>query len=164
MTSLQETFRIMLIGCGATLVLDVWLILLKRLGVPIQSFAYIGRWVGHMFHGRFQHVSISKALPVSNELLLGCIVHYGIGMAFAGLLVALFGTSWTANPAWAPALLVGIGTVVAPFFVMQPAMGSGIAGSRTPAPWISRIRSVMNHAVFGLGLYLTARIITWVLP
>jgi len=42
---------------------------------------------------------------------------------------------------------------------MQPAMGAGFAASRTPAPMKNRIRSVANHAVFGLGLYLSAVIL-----
>jgi hypothetical protein len=43
-----------------------------------------------------------------------------------------------------------------PFFVMQPAMGAGIAASRTPTPWRNRLRSLATHAVFGCGLYLSA--------
>lgn len=163
MTYLQDTLRIILIGCGATLVMDVWLMLLKRLGVQTLNFAFIGRWAGHAFHGRFAHASIGKAQPIPNELLLGWLVHYAVGIAFAGMLIGIFGASWVRDPTWAPAVLVGVGTVAAPFFVMQPAMGSGIAGSKTPAPMKSRIRSVMNHAVFGLGLYWSASLIAWVL-
>ena len=109
------------------------------------------------------HASISKSSPIPNELLLGWLVHYAVGIAFAGALIGLVGNAWVRNPTWAPAMLVGIGTVVAPFFIMQPAMGSGIAGAKTPAPMKGRLRSVTNHAVFGLGLYLSARIIAWVL-
>ena len=35
-------------------------------------------------------------------------------------------------------------------------MGAGIASSRTPAPLMNSLRSLTNHAVFGLGLYLSA--------
>ena len=59
-------------------------------------------------------------------------------------------------PTLCMALAVGVATVAAPWFLMQPAMGGGFAFSRTPAPWKNRIRSLANHAVFGLGLYLTA--------
>ena len=163
MAYLQETLGIILIGCGATLVMDVWLMLLKRFGVQILNFAFIGRWAGHVIHGKFMHASIGKAQPIRNELLLGWLVHYAVGIAFAGLLIGIFGTSWARNPTWVPAVLVGICTVAAPFFVMQPAMGAGIAGSKTPEPMKSRIRSVMNHAVFGLGLYGSAYLVAWVL-
>jgi hypothetical protein len=46
--------------------------------------------------------------------------------------------------------------VAAPFFLMQPGMGAGIAASRTPRPAAARLHSLINHAVFGLGLYLAA--------
>lgn len=39
--------HIALVGIGATALLDAWLWLLQRLGVPTGSFALIGRWVGH---------------------------------------------------------------------------------------------------------------------
>jgi len=58
--------------------------------------------------------------------------------------------------------LVGVGTVVVPLFVMQPAMGSGFAASKTPTPLKNCIRSVVNHTVFGLGLYLSAALIAWI--
>ena len=52
-----------------------------------------------------------------------------------------------------PALIVGIGTVAAPFLLMQPGMGLGIAASRTPGPRAARLRSLLAHAIFGVGLY-----------
>nr|WP_202899843.1 DUF2938 family protein [Kordiimonas gwangyangensis] len=55
-----------------------------------------------------------------------------------------------------PALAVGIGSIIAPFFIMQPAFGFGFAASRTPAPWKARLKSLVTHTVFGMGLYLTA--------
>ena len=54
---------------------------------------------------------------------------------------------------------VGMGTVGAPLLVMQPAMSSGFAASRTPTPLKSCLRSLANHTVFGLGLYLSALVI-----
>lgn len=164
MTYLQETLAIILIGSGATIVLDAWLLILKRLGVPTLNFAFIGRWVGHLPDGRFMHAAIANAPPIRHERLLGWLVHYAVGIAFAGGLIGISGMDWARNPTLAPAILFGTGTVVAPFFLMQPALGSGIAGSRTPAPTAGRIRSVTNHAVFGLGLYLSAWLIARVMP
>jgi Protein of unknown function (DUF2938) len=43
-----------------------------------------------------------------------------------------------------------------PFFIMQPGLGAGIAASRTPKPNASRLRSVVSHFVFGVGLYASA--------
>jgi len=162
MTAL-ETLMIILIGCGATLVMDAWLLLLKQFGIQTLNFAFIGRWFGHLLRGRLMHASIGKSAPIPYELLLGWLVHYVVGITFAGLLIGLVGMPWVRNPTWVPAVLVGVGTVIAPFLIMQPAMGSGIAGAKTPAPMKARLRSVTNHAVFGLGLYLSAWLIAWVL-
>jgi hypothetical protein len=157
----QDLARVALIGIGATAVMDLWLWVLKRLHVPTLDFALVGRWVGHLARGRWSHAAIGRSAPVRGELAWGWITHYASGMAFAGLLVFLYGTHWIRSPRLAPALLVGIGTVLVPLFVMQPAMGAGIAASRTPTPWSNRARSLLTHAVFGAGLYIAAVAIEW---
>lgn len=145
------------IGVGATAVMDVWLQLLKARGIPSLNFSLLGRWVGHMAHGRWSHDGIAKAAPVRGELALGWLVHYLTGIVFALALSALAGPAWLHAPTLLPALVFGITTVLLPFFVMQPAMGAGVASSRTPAPAANRARSLANHTVFGLGLYVAAR-------
>ncbi|WER45488.1 DUF2938 domain-containing protein [Cupriavidus sp. WKF15] len=159
MTRLPEIATIVAIGMGATAFMDVWLTFLKRIGVPTLNFAFIGRWVGHLFRGRFAHASIGQAQPISGERALGWLTHYAIGIAFAWLLIAIGGASWAHNPTVLPAVLVGMATVAAPLFIMQPAMGAGFAASRTPTPFRNCLRSVANHTVFGFGLYLSARCI-----
>jgi hypothetical protein len=158
---LDQAARIVLVGAGATAVMDAWLWLLKRLKVPTLNFAYMGRWVGHWRQGRWAHDAIAKAAPVRGELALGWLLHYLTGIAFSGLLVGVSGAAWTRKPSLLPALLVGIATVVAPLFVVQPAMGAGIASSRTPTPARNILRSLANHTVFGCGLYLAALFINW---
>ena len=159
MTLLHETLTVVLIGGGATLFMDIWLMFLKRLGVQTLNFAYIGRWVGHLCRGRVAHAAIGKAAPVRHELLLGWLTHYAVGLVFAAALVGMAGTGWVAVPALLPAVALGVGTVVFPLFVMQPAMGLGVAASRTPAPLKNCLRSLANHAVFGLGLFVSASVI-----
>lgn len=65
-------------------------------------------------------------------------------------------SGWIASPTLLPALLYGIVTVVFPFFVMQPALGLGMAASRTPSPFQARMKSLATHTVFGVGMYLCA--------
>ena len=57
----QDLPLALLIGVGATAVMDAWLVLLQRLGVPTLNFAFIGRWVGHLLRGQFAHAAIAKA-------------------------------------------------------------------------------------------------------
>ena len=156
MTSLQDIERVLLVGIGATAVLDTWLFLLARLGVPVLNFAFIGRWVGHLPRGKFAHAAIGRAQPIPGELPLGWITHYAIGIGFAAVLLGWQGVPWARQPTLGPGLLVGVCTVLAPLFVLQPAMGAGFASSKTPTPAKNVLRSVANHAVFGLGLYLSS--------
>lgn len=152
----QDIARMALTGAGATAIMDAWLAAQKRLGMPGLDFALIGRWVGHMGRGRWFHAPIAKSEPVRGERALGWATHYATGIAFAALLVAVAGAPWLHEPTLAPALAVGVGTVLAPWLVIQPAMGAGIAAARTPAPMKNRMRSLLNHTVFGAGLYLAA--------
>jgi len=160
--SLQDTVRITLIGAGATALLDLWSLLLKRLGVPALNFAMVGRWIGHWHRGVFMHAAIGKAAPVKGELALGWLFHYATGIAFAALLTAVASAQWLRSPSVVPAIAVGVATVIAPWFVMQPAMGSGFASSKTPTPGKNRIRNLANHTVFGFGLYGAAFVIEWI--
>lgn len=160
--SIEDAARIALIGAGATAAMDMWLAVLGRLGVPTLNLALIGRWVGHWPRGVFLHQSIGKAAPVKGELALGWVTHYATGVAFAAILVVIVGMEWSRNPSLAPALGLGLATVAAPWFLMQPAMGAGIASSKTPAPARNRARSIANHTVFGLGLYLSAHLLAWI--
>jgi hypothetical protein len=160
MSSVQESVRVALVGVGATLVMDAWLMVLNRLGVTTLNFAFIGRWVGHLVRGKLAHHPIAKSPPVAGELTLGWAVHYAVGIAFALLLVGLAGTQWMRQPTLLPALAVGVSTVVIPLFVMQPAMGAGFAGSKTPSPLKNCLRSLLNHTVFGAGLFLAATLLS----
>lgn len=101
-----------LIGAGATAVMDLWGIARARLlGTPL-SYALVGRWLAYM--------------------------------------------QWAQRPTLGPALLVGIGSVAAPFLLMQPGMGLGIAARRAPRPGAARLQSLITHGIFGLGLYAAA--------
>jgi hypothetical protein len=156
MASAEEVARVILVGIGATAMMDVWSTILRSMGIPTLDYAWVGRWAGHLCRGRFAHASIGKASPIPGEAPLGWAIHYAVGIAFAALLVGVHGVAWLRDPAWLPALAVGMATVVLPLFVMQPAMGAGFAASRTPTPVKNCLRSLATHAVFGSGLYLSA--------
>jgi len=144
------------IGAGATATTDVWTIARKYLfGSALPDYGLVGRWFAHMARGRFGHASISAAPCVRGEAVIGWIAHYLIGITFALLLLAIWGIAWARHPTPLPALVVGLGSVAAPWLLMQPGMGAGIAGSRTPNPGATRLRSLVTHGVFAVGLYLT---------
>jgi hypothetical protein len=149
--------HVIAIGVGATALVDAWALLRRALlGTALPNYALVGRWLGHMPRGRFRHEAIGKSPAVRGELALGWGFHYLTGIAYAGILVALAGSAWLERPTPMPALAIGLGTVAAPFLLMQPGMGAGIAASRSANPAAARLQSLVTHGVFGLGLYLAA--------
>lgn len=162
--TVEFALRAVLIGAGATGLMDVWAALLRQLGVPSLNMAFLGRWLGHLRRGRWTHQAIAGATPVRGELWIGWGAHYAIGITFAALLLWVNGPEWGRSPTLPPALLIGVVTVVAPLFILQPGMGAGIASWKTPTPAFSSAKSLVTHIVFGVGMYLAARVATWVLP
>jgi hypothetical protein len=152
------------IGIGATLLMDFWnLFLARAFGIPSLNYCLLGRWLRHMPGGTLRHASITAAPQKPHECTVGWVAHYTIGVVFALVFVALTSRDWLARPTVLPALLYGIATVVFPFFIMQPSFGLGIAASRTPKPAQARLKSLVTHSVFGVGLYVCARGVSYVL-
>jgi len=150
---------VLVIGMGATAVMDIWTVLRTRLlGIPAPNYGLVGRWLVYLTRGRFHHDPIAASPPVPGERVIGWTAHYLIGIVFAAVLLALWGRDWARQPTIGPALIVGIGSVAAPFLLMQPGMGSGIAASRTPRPNAARLQSLVTHGIFGLGLYAAGRV------
>ena len=145
------------IGVGATLVMDLWNLFLDRtFGIPSLDYCLLGRWLRHMPGGTLRHASIAAAPRKPLECTVGWIAHYSIGVVFALVFVVLASGDWLARPTLVPALLYGVGTVVFPFFILQPSLGLGIAASRAPRPSRARLKSLVTHTVFGVGLYVCA--------
>ncbi len=145
-----------LIGLGATLTTDLWALFLKlAFKITPPNYCLVGRWLRTMPEGTFRHSNIASAPQKSAECAVGWIAHYMIGITFAIAFVELVGDNWLQHPALIPAIIFGVVTVLMPFFIMQPAFGIGFAASKTPNPMQARLRSLMNHTAFGMGLYLS---------
>ena len=156
----SELFISIFIGLGATLTFDLWAQFLKiTFKISPSNICLVGRWLRYMPEGIFRHINIISSKPKSAECIVGWIAHYIFGITFAIAFVALVGSNWLQQPTLIPAIVYGIVTVLAPFYIMQPSFGFGFAASKTPNPTQARIRSLMNHTAFGLGLYLFALII-----
>jgi Protein of unknown function (DUF2938) len=150
----NHLLRTAAIGIVATGVMDAWGVLREPLfGFPRANYRLIGRWFAYMPRGTFRHTSIAAAPSLPGEHAIGWIAHYAIGISFAAVLVQVGGDSWLERPTLGLALLVGLATLAAPLLVMQPAMGAGIASSKTPNPGAARVQSAVTHLVYALGLY-----------
>lgn len=153
----ESALRAVAIGVGATLTMDLWGLLLRRaFGIRSLDYCLLGRWILHMPDGTFAHRSIAASAPKRYECPSGHAAHYSIGAAFGVMFVLLAGDGWLARPTLLPALAFGIVTVVVPYFVMQPALGLGIASSKAAHPATARLKSFGTHLVFGLGVWVWA--------
>lgn len=105
-----------------------------------------------------------KALPSHHRLNAGNrwgeAYRLGISLPdrdrFAFVPLVLYGAVWLDAPSLTGGLLAGGLTLFAPFIILQPALGFGIAASQTPRPWLARLLSVLTHLAWGCGLYIAA--------
>jgi len=145
------------IGVGATVLMDLWAIVLwKVFGQARPNWGPVGRWFWHLKEGTVFHDDIGRADPYANERALGWIGHYAIGILYGVILALLVGERWFAAPTFLPAFILGIVTVGAGWFLLQPGLGLGVAASRLPNANKVRALNLVAHTVFALGLYGTA--------
>jgi hypothetical protein len=144
-----------LIGLGATITFDLWGLFLKyAFKIAPSNICLVGRWLRYMPEGIFKHANIGSSPPKRAECAVGWMAHYTIGITFSIVFVAIVGNNWFQQPTLIPAMLFGVVTVFAPFFIMQPSFGLGFAAAKTANPAQARFRSLMYHTAFGVGLYV----------
>jgi Protein of unknown function (DUF2938) len=159
-TTLTVGTEIFVIGIIATLATDIWQQLLKLVaGVPSPNWGLVGRWVAWLPRGVFVHRPITATAPVQGEVAIGWAFHYAIGIVYAAIYLAVMRFALGSRPTLVSAMLFALALLIAPWFVMQPALGLGFVAARAPHPPAMRAINVSVHAVFGIGLYLGA--IAW---
>ncbi len=154
--------RGVIIGAGGAALMDLWALVARhQFNIQGLDYALLGRWIGHFQRGQFLHERIASSDAIRGERPLGWAAHYAIGITFAYLLLLIWGLDWARSPTLWPAMLIGLGTIVAPWFVLQPGMGAGIAAARTPNPGAARFRNLAPHTVYGVGLFVSALALSW---
>lgn len=147
-----EVTRLVIAGLLATLAMDLvshFLTLIHVYRGP-ANVGIIGRWSGHMLRGTFVHKSIHGASPFPHEASLGFLAHYAIGVVLALIYGALL-EGFSLTHGVVIALAYGFATNALPWFWLFPACGFGIMGLKQQGLLRS---SLINHLVFGFGLYL----------
>lgn len=154
MSEMDVVFASVAIGIGATAFMDAVAWFQRRFfGIPGLNYALVGRWVIGLSNGRVFHHTILQSPPRRYERAMGWSFHYCTGVGFVSLMLMLVGSDWPLAPTLWPPVLIGVLSLSAPFLIMQPAFGFGLAGSKTPSPWGARHRSVVAHLSFGVGVY-----------
>lgn len=155
----MKIVKTILIGLGATIVIDSVLYIAGVFGSPSRGILFVGRWLAYMTKGKYYHHTIIETPSVVNELIIGQIAHYTIGILFAFLLVAIYGNKWLSKPTLFPTMIIALITLITPFFILQPALGFGIAFSNRPEQGQLILKSLIIHLAYGFGLYLSAKTI-----
>ena len=148
----------LMIGVFSTLLMDLMTGVATRLRLlaPLSP-NLVGRWFASVARAQPFHADIARSAPVNHELLVALPVHYAIGIVLATLFV--WGTGEIGWPrSLGIALAFGLCTNVLPWLLMFPAMGYGLFGTHGPDGTRLFVSSLMSHAFFGLGLWITGRI------
>jgi len=136
-------------------IIDLWALILKH-GFKQQTtdWGMAGRWFANLPRGKFIHNTIAKTAPVNNERIIGWTVHYIIGVVYAWMYLVIVNKILATQPSLINAIIFGVVTVVAPWFIMQPGFGMGIMASSAPNPNIKRLMSLSVHFIFGVALFI----------
>lgn len=116
-----------------------------------------GRWVTLIAHGQFYTPNINQELPVAHEGLIGFATHAIISFTFACLYLTLLKHVFKASATMRNGWLFGLASMVMPFFIQHPLMGTGILALKTTHPCWTILSTVIYHSAFGLGLGLGSR-------
>ena len=147
-------------GMLGTVVMDLLNALFARIGLISRiDVKMIGRMSAGWFRGQFRYGHPSAMEPVVNELAIGYVSHYLIGVCLAVPFVicwgALVGTA--VSPAWICAY--GVATTVASVLVVYPSMGLGMLGRKAPEGVRAPLSSLANHVFFGIGMALAVAMV-----
>lgn len=155
----------MITGIVGALAFDIWNMLAERLAkIRAPKWAILGRWILAPFAAA-DRAPASAGPPMFTPLerLLGEIAHYATAILFALGLILVMGIDWLRHPTPMPAIAAGLFTTIFAWFLIMPALGAGIAGTKTPAPLKLGITTLISHAIMGAGFYLGATLAnTWI--
>jgi hypothetical protein len=140
-------------GVVGTLAMDLLNSIVARTGVFLKiDVAMIGRMAVGWTRGQFCYRHPDEMKPVPNERIYGYLTHFAIGVGLAVAFVLGWGL-WVggpASPVWA--VLYGVATTAASFFLVYPSMGLGVFGRRSPDRVRAFITPLANHLFYGVGL------------
>ena len=150
------TFHIIFVGLLSCLVMDLWQRLLKlTYGINPSDWKIIGRWfIFLIIKQKVYNPNIENEKPFKNELIIGWVFHYFIGIVYSlGFFVLMqFFDIFKAN--LIDGLIFGLVTLVIPWFFMLPVLGKGFLASKTPRPFFISSLSIWSHVAIGVAIGL----------
>jgi hypothetical protein len=148
--------EMILMGFFATYFMDLLagFLLKRRCIYSFTTPVLLGRWFIYIFRGKFIHQDIRNTPPLKYEKLGYFVSHYLIGVVLAGFYLILELKIQTIQERVWIALIYGLITVIFPWFWLLPSIGFGFMASKSPKRKLILRTNLINHANFGIGLFL----------
>jgi hypothetical protein len=151
---MQFITQVIVIGVAATVAIDLWAMILRRVfNLPTTDWGMVGRWFAYLPRGQFVHSPISGSKPIKYEHLIGWLAHYAVGIIYAYSYLIWVFYVLKDQPSFTSAVSFGVLTLVAPWLVLQPALGLGLFAKLANKPSTVRAINVSIHLIFGAVLY-----------
>tara|TARA_B110000879_G_scaffold180406_1_gene237032 strand:- start:6189 stop:6740 length:552 start_codon:yes stop_codon:yes gene_type:complete len=151
---MQFITQAIVIGVAATLAIDMWAVILRTaFNLPTTNWGMVGRWFAYLPRGQFMHRPIGSSKPIKYEHLIGWLAHYAVGIGYAYCYLILVFYVLKDQPSLISAISYGVFTLIAPWLVLQPALGLGLFAKRAESPSTVRAINISIHLIFGAVLY-----------
>lgn len=141
-------------GIIATLFFDLFHISLTfAYGVNKAKWNLAGRYFIGVSRGKYIQENLSNEPEEKNELFIGYIVHYFIGVIY-GLFYVIINSSFLEEPSLILALIIGFLTVLGSWCLMMPyAYNLGFFGNKIEDQKQVLVQNLLFHFIFGVGLF-----------
>ena len=154
------TFHIIVVGLLSCLAMDLWQRLLKlTYGINPSDWRIIGRWFIYVIlKQKIYNPNIENEKSFKNELLIGWIFHYFIGVVYSLGFFILMKYYNIFKASLSDGLIFGLVTLIIPWFFMLPAIGKGFLAYKTPRPVFISSLSIWSHIAIGVAIGLFFRL------
>jgi len=141
-------------GIIATFLFDLYQYSLSyAYNIDKPKWNLVGRYFAGLKNKKFFTEKIDEELPIKNELLIGFLTHYFIGIIF-GCIYILFNYIFFKDPSFFLAIIIGFVTVIGGWCVMMPFVYNiGYFASKKDERIQIMIQNLLAHFIFGVGLY-----------
>ncbi len=141
-------------GLMATFLFDLFQISLTfSYGIKKAKWDLAGRYFIGVSKGKYIQEDIFNEPEEKNELFIGYVVHYLIGVIY-GLIYVIINALFLEEPSLILALIIGFLTILGSWCFMMPyAYNLGFFASKTGEQKQIIVQNLLFHFVFGVGLF-----------
>jgi len=147
-------------GIIGTTVMDLMNNLVARTGLLLKiDMLILGRMAAGWTHGRFLYKHPDEMEQVPGEMIYGYLTHFAIGIGLAMPFIAFWELLFENPITPFGAIMYGISTTAASFFLVYPSIGLGVCGTKHPERIKAFASPLANHFFYGVGLAIAVVIV-----